>query len=62
MSSNEKATGVIDYWKDKDGAEWKIKSWTDGNYIGFMYVYKDGELGSDSSTKIDVFLDGFCFP
>ncbi|QEC66272.1 hypothetical protein FRZ67_02720 [Panacibacter ginsenosidivorans] len=62
MRSNEKATGVIDYWKDKDGAEWKIKSWTDGNFIGFMYVYKDGELGSDKSTKIDLFLDGFRFP
>jgi len=61
MSSNDKATGIIDYWEDKDGAEWKIKSWTDGNYIGFMYVYAEAKLDSDE-TKYNVFLDGFRFP
>ena len=62
MSSNDKAIGIIDYWKDDTGAEWKIKSWTDGRFIGFMYVYADGELPFDKTTKIDVFLDGFRFP
>ncbi|CAN5778287.1 hypothetical protein BH10BAC2_BH10BAC2_40290 [soil metagenome] len=62
MSSDANATGIIDYWKDSEGGEWKIKSWTDGRFIGFMYVYGDGELGSDKTSKIDVFLDGFRFP
>lgn len=62
MSSNVNATGIIDYWKDNVGGEWKIKAWTDGRFIGFMYVYGDGELSSDKTTKIDVFLDGFRFP
>lgn len=62
MSSNVKATGMIDYWKDSEGGEWKIKSWTDGQFIGFMYVYGDAELPGDKTTKIDVFLNGFRFP
>lgn len=62
MSSNVKATGMIDYWKDSEGREWKIKSWTDGQFIGFMYVYGDAELPGDKTSKIDVFLNGFRFP
>ncbi|MEP6844482.1 MAG: hypothetical protein ABI861_00695 [Panacibacter sp.] len=61
MSSNENATGIIDYWKDEEGAEWKIKSWTDGRFIGFLYVYANGKLDTDN-TKIDIFLNGFRFP
>lgn len=62
MNANSKATGVIDYWKDDSGSEWQIKSWTDGEYIGFMYVYANGAIPSDKASKISVFLDGFRFP
>jgi len=62
MDNYAPATGVIDFWKDDTGAEWKIKSWTDGYYIGFMYVYADGSLNSANISKMDLFLNGFRFP
>lgn len=62
MSKNDKAKGVIDYWKDEAGSEWKIKAWTDGYYIGFMYVYTDKDPVPSNDSKIDVFLNGFRFP
>lgn len=62
MDNYASATGVIDFWKDDTGAEWKIKSWTDGYYIGFMYVYADGSLDNANISKLNVFLNGFRFP
>jgi hypothetical protein len=54
------ARGIIDYWKDKNGAEWKIKAWTDGRIIAALYVYANGKL--NEPPKVNVFLDGFRFP
>ena len=54
------ARGVIDYWKNKEGSEWKVKGWTDGKFISVLYVMAKGEL--NETTKMDVFLNGFRFP
>jgi hypothetical protein len=59
LSSNAQARGVIDYWEDKDGDQWKIKGWTDGSFIAVLYVYAKGSLSE--TEKINVFLNGFRF-
>ena len=56
LNNNEQTRGVIDYWEDKDLDHWKVKAWTDGQYIGFMYAYGKKEL---PESKVNVFLDSF---
>jgi hypothetical protein len=59
LNNNENTRGILDYWQDKEKNNWKIKAWTDGRYIGFLYAYSKKEL---PETKINVFLDGFRLP
>jgi hypothetical protein len=59
LNNDEKTRGVLDYWEDSDKNNWKIKAWTNGKFIGVLYVYSPKEL---PETKINVFLDGFRFP
>ena len=59
LKGREDTRGVIDYWQDNSGDQWKIKSWTDGSFIGFMYAYSAKEL---PEQKVNVFLDGFRLP
>jgi hypothetical protein len=51
--------GILDYWQDSENDNWKIKAWTDGRYIGFMYAYSKKPL---PEPKVDAFLDGFRLP
>jgi len=60
MEKKPDAKGVIDYWTDETGDEWKIKSWTDGKFIAVLYVYAKGKL--EYSPKQDVYLNSFRFP
>ncbi len=60
LTGNNDARGVIDYWKDKDDDEWKIKGWTDGKFIAVLYVYANGKL--EETGKVNIFLNGFRFP
>ena len=59
LNDNEKTRGIIDYWEDNDKDNWKIKAWTDGNYIGIMYAYSKKPL---PEAKVNVFLDSFRMP
>lgn len=59
LNNNENTRGILDYWQDKDKNNWKIKAWTDGKYIGFMYAYSKKAL---PEQKVNVFLDGFRLP
>ncbi len=59
LNKNENTRGIVDYWQDNEMNNWKIKAWTDGNYIGFMFVYSKKEL---PESKINLFLDGFRLP
>ena len=59
LQNDEKTRGMIDYWKDKDGDNWKVKGWTNGKYIGVLMVYGSKDL---PEQKVNVFLDGFRFP
>lgn len=58
LNKDENTRGIIDYWEDADKDSWKIKCWTDGRYIGFMYAYSPKTL---PEPAVDVFLDGFRF-
>jgi hypothetical protein len=60
MEKNPVVKGVIDYWKDENGYEWKIKGWTDGKIISMLYVSEKGTM--EYKPKHDVFLNGFRFP
>ena len=58
LKQNENTRGIIDYWKDDEKNNWKVKGWTDGKFIVVLYVYSKKEL---SETKVNVFLDGLKF-
>jgi len=58
LNQNEKTRGIIDYWEDEEGNKWKVKAWTDGKFVGVLYVYG---LSLLPENKIDPFLDGFLF-
>jgi hypothetical protein len=60
LNGNVNTRGIIDYWTDKTGDEWKMKAWTDGRFIAVLYVYASGTL--KETEKMNVFLDGFRFP
>ena len=59
LKGREDTRGLVDYWQDKSGDKWKIKSYTDGKFIGFMYTYSKKIL---PETKVNVFLDSFRLP
>jgi hypothetical protein len=59
LNNDENTRGILDYWEDKDQDKWKIKAWTDGKYIGFMYVYSKKTL---PEAKVNAFLDSFRLP
>ncbi len=59
LNNNENTRGILDYWEDKEKDHWKIKAWTDGKYIGFLYAYSKKEL---LETKVNLFLDSFRLP
>ncbi|MFM7021821.1 MAG: hypothetical protein ACKOXB_02500 [Flavobacteriales bacterium] len=60
LSTHASAVGVIDYWKDKDGDEWKVKGWIDNNSIVVMFIYGPGEYPIASIPEI--FFAGIRFP
>lgn len=59
LNDNENTRGIMDYWEDADLDKWKVKAWTDGKFIGFMFAYSKKEL---PETKVNVFLDSFRLP
>jgi hypothetical protein len=59
LNKNEKTRGIIDYWKDTEEHNWKIKAWTDGKFIAVLYAYSKKEL---PEMKVNVFLDSFRLP
>ncbi len=59
LRNKENTKGVIDFWKDKSGDEWKVKAWTNKQYIAVLYVAGKKEV---PVSKANVYLDGFLFP
>ena len=50
--------GIIDYWKDDEKNNWKVKGWTNGKFITVLYAYSKKEL---PEQKVNVFLDVLLF-
>ena len=59
LNKNENTRGAVDYWKDTEEQNWKVKAWTDGKFIGVLYAFSKKEL---PEPKINVFLDSFKLP
>ena len=58
LNNRPDTRGIVDYWKDDQNNEWKIKGWTDGKFIGVLYAYSKKEI----EIKVDVFLNSFRLP
>ena len=48
---------MVDYWQDEDNLDWKVKGYTDGEFIAVLYVKNINEI---TVEKQDEFLDSFC--
>ena len=59
LNNNEQTRGILDYWKDKEKLNWKVKAWTDGTFIAVLYARSKKEL---PENKVNIYLDGFRFP
>lgn len=59
LNGSESTRGMIDYWKDDQQQDWKVKGWTNGYYLAVMYAYGKKDI---PDNKVNVFLDGFRFP
>lgn len=51
------ARGMIDFWEDEDGDEWKVKGWVTPKHLVFLSVYGEGEYPLPNVREM--FLDGF---
>lgn len=58
LNQNENTRGVIDYWKDSEGNNWKIKAWTDLKFVAILYALSKTEL---PEQRVSVFLEGIRF-
>jgi hypothetical protein len=59
LKDRENTRGVIDYWTDEEKENWKVKGWTDGNFIAVMYAYSKKDM---PEIKVNVFLESFRLP
>lgn len=48
-------TAITDYWQDAAQRDWKVKGWTNGKTIAFLYIKN---IGAVSVDKEDYFLNG----
>lgn len=58
-AENAAARGVIDFWKDKDGASWAVKGWVDAHRLAVLYVRGQGDYPYFNAQEL--YLDGFRF-
>lgn len=58
LSNNANTRGVLDYWKDSESNQWKIKAWTDGKFIAILYALSKTAL---PEQKVNLFLEGIRF-
>jgi hypothetical protein len=53
------AIGFVDYLQDRDGVDWKINAWINGNQMVVLYVKNINEA---SYRNQEQFLDSLTFP
>lgn len=59
LNKDDNTRGVYDTWEDADGNKWKVKAWTNGNFICVLHMHSSKEL---PDKKTEVFLEGLRFP
>ncbi len=50
--------GLVDYWQDADGVDWKVKGWTNGSGVAVLYVRN---INKAEACTADIFLDSILF-
>jgi len=58
LNAHEETRGIVDYWKDNEQFNWKVKGWTDGKLLAVLVAYSKKNL---PETTINPFLDGLLF-
>jgi hypothetical protein len=58
LNGNENTRGIVDYWKDNEQFNWKVKGWTDGKYLTVLVAYSKNSF---AETTVNPFLDGLLF-
>jgi hypothetical protein len=48
-----------DFWQDTKGIDWKVRGWTNGKLMSFLYVKNINEIDTE---RQDHFLKSFRFP
>jgi hypothetical protein len=59
LNKDERTRGIFDSWKDAEENKWKVKAWTNGEFICVMHVHSNKEM---PDKKTEIFLEGFRFP
>lgn len=58
QTAHRQVRGIVDYWQDTDGIDWKVKGWTNGQVVSLLYVKNINEV---PVHRQDFFLDSFQF-
>lgn len=59
LNKDESTRGIFDAWDDADGNKWKLRAWTNGDFICVLYVFSNKEI---PEKKAELFLNGLLFP
>ncbi|MFN8289698.1 MAG: hypothetical protein U0U70_05555 [Chitinophagaceae bacterium] len=59
LNKDDNTRGIFDTWEDADNNKWKIKAWTNGQFICVLHVHSAKEL---PDKKTGIFLEGLLFP
>ncbi len=59
LNKNDNTRGIYDTWEDVNNNKWKVRAWTNGDFICIMHMHSEKEL---PDKKVDIFLNGIRFP
>ncbi len=59
LNKDDNTRGIKDTWEDVDKNKWKVRAWTNGNFICILHVHSSKEL---PDKKTEIFLEGLRFP
>ncbi|HQV06176.1 MAG TPA: hypothetical protein PKW62_05410 [Chitinophagaceae bacterium] len=59
LHGDKNTRGVFDTWEDLEKNEWKVRAWTNRQFICILHMHSDKEL---PDKKVDIFLNGLQFP
>ncbi len=58
LNKSDSTRGIGDTWDDSEKDKWKIRAWTNGKFLGFMYVYSRKPVADATAEQ---FFNGFRF-